>query len=169
QRARQPREALLGLLELLEVGLGELLRSDRGDEALELGANEERLPHLLARERADTEAAVRLERDETERRQTPQGLADRRAADRILGRDLLLSQDRARLELARDDRLFERECDLVGLRAVHGLKFRGRPTRRPRPPKVRDADGRTQKQTATPAKPASPLCGIASDAAARAS
>src|SRR5438132_7117579 len=99
QGARQPSEALLGLLELLEVGLGELLRRNGGDEALELGANEERLPHLLARERADTEAAVRLERDETERRQTTQRLADGRAANGVLRRDLLLPKDGAWLEL----------------------------------------------------------------------
>ena len=93
-----------------------LSRGDGGDEALELGPHEERLPHLLARQRADAEAAVRLERDETERRQAAERLAHRRAADRVLRGDLLLAQHRARLELAGDDRLFERERDLVGLR-----------------------------------------------------
>src|SRR5207253_3942042 len=83
QRAGEAREALLSLLELGEVGLRHLLRRDRGDQALELGAEQERLPHLLARERADAEAAVRLERDEPERREPAQRLAHGRAADRV--------------------------------------------------------------------------------------
>ena len=74
-------------------------------------------PTSLARERPHAEAAVRLERDEPERREPPQRLADGRAADRVLRRDLLLAQHRARRELAGDDRLLERERELVGLRA----------------------------------------------------
>ena len=68
----------------------------RGDEALELGAQQERLPHLRARERPDAEAAVRLERDEPERGEPAQRLAHRRPADLVLRRDLLLAEDRAR-------------------------------------------------------------------------
>src|SRR6185437_3225852 len=99
QCTRQPGEALLRLIELLEIGFRELLRGNRGDEALEFGAYEERLPHLLAGERADAKAAVRLERDEPERREAAQGLANGRAADRVVSRYLLLPQHRARLEL----------------------------------------------------------------------
>ena len=87
-------------------------------EALQLGAEQERLPHLLARERPHAEAAVGLERDEPERGEPPQRLADRRAADGVLRRDLLLAQHGAGRELAGDDRLLERERELVGLGAA---------------------------------------------------
>ena len=107
-------------LELLEVLLGDPLRGDAGDEALELGAEQERLLHLRARERPHAEAAVGLERDEAERREAAQRLAHRRPADRVLRRHLLLPEHGAGRELARDDRLLERERDLVGLGAgVH--------------------------------------------------
>jgi len=45
-----------------------------------------------------------------------------------LRRDLLLAQHRARRELAGDDRLLERERDLVGLgpSAFHAVKVYGR-------------------------------------------
>ena len=58
-----------------------------------------------------------LERDEPERLEPPQRLAQRRPADAVLGRERLLPEHRARRELAEDDRLLDRERDLVGLRA----------------------------------------------------
>ena len=54
-------EAPLRALELGEVVVGHLRRRDLGREALELGAHQERLADLVAREHAHAHAAVRLE------------------------------------------------------------------------------------------------------------
>src|SRR5581483_5036386 len=116
QRPCQAREALLRLLELRDLGRRHLLGGDGRAETLELGAEEEGLPHLLAGERPDAEAAVWLERHEAECRQPPQRFTDRGAADRVAGRELLLPQHRPRRELAGDDCLLDEQCDLVGLR-----------------------------------------------------
>src|SRR5205085_6619065 len=98
-------EELLGLLVLLELPGCDLRRGDAGDERLELGPHHERLAHVLARERAHADAAVRLERDEAQRREPAQRLAHGRPADVVALGELLLTQDRARKELPGDDRL----------------------------------------------------------------
>ena len=121
QRARHSREALFGRRELLEAALGDPLGRDAGDEALQLRPQQEGLPHLRPGERPDAEPPVGLERDEPERREPPQRLANRGPADLVLGRDLLLSENGAGRELTGDDRLLERKRDLVGFGAgVHG-------------------------------------------------
>src|SRR5581483_8761322 len=129
KRPGQPREPLLRLLELGELDGADLLRGDSRDEALELGAEEKRLPHLLPRERAHAKAPIRLERDEPERGQSPQRLSYRRPRDGVVRRELLLAEHRPRRELAGDDRLLEQEGDLVGLGAdalrmsAHGRRW----------------------------------------------
>ena len=66
-------------------------------------------------------AAVRLEADEPERGEPAQRLAHRRPAHLELLGEVLLAQRAAGWDLARDDRLLERERDVVGFRAVgHG-------------------------------------------------
>ena len=60
------------------------------------------------------------ELDEPERGQTPQRLAHGRAADLVLLGELLLAEDRPRRDLAGDDRLLEREREIVGLGADRG-------------------------------------------------
>src|SRR5207302_9889610 len=102
----------------------DLRRGDLGGEALGLGADEERLVQLLPRDRAHAHAAVGLERDESERRESPQGLANGRPRDLEPLRQLLLAKDRPRLELAGDDRLLDHERDVVGLGGVeaHGRR-----------------------------------------------
>ena len=74
-------------------------------------------------QRADANAAVGLERDEAERGQAAERLPDRRAADAVARRQLLLTKDGSRGELPRDDRLLQLERDVVGLgacRLAHG-------------------------------------------------
>ena len=92
-------------------------RSDLRRKALELRADQERLAQLRAGQRAHTDAAVGLERDEPERRQAPKRLADRRPADAVPSREAVLAQHRPGGELTRDDRLLQLEGDVVGLRA----------------------------------------------------
>ena len=147
QLERQLREALLRLVERRQPLGGDPRRGQLGGEALELGPDEERLAQFLARERPHAHAAVRHERDEPERGEPPQRLADRRARDPVLLRELLLAQDRARRDLAGDDRLLERERDVVGLRAdrCHAGQCRtiSRQAARPRRCSRRSAPGRT--------------------------
>ena len=69
-----------------------------------------------ARDRADADAPVRLERDEPERRQPPQRLADRRAADVEPLGELLLAQHGAGRDQPADDLVLEHARDVVGLR-----------------------------------------------------
>src|SRR5581483_7269871 len=85
-------------------------------EALELGAHEERLAQLVARERSHADAAIRDEGDEAERRQPAERLPDRRPADAEPLRELLLAKDGAGLDPTRDDVVLERERDVVSLR-----------------------------------------------------
>ena len=99
--------------------LVEARHGERSRERLQLGPDEERLAQLLARERADADAAVRHELDEPERGQPSQRLADRRPRDPVLLGERLLAEDRARLDLAGDDRLLEGVRDLVGLGGLH--------------------------------------------------
>ena len=73
---------------------------------------------LLAGEHPDTNSAIRLEADEAERRKTPQRLAHRRPRDRELLGQVLLPEDAAGRDLPGDDRLLEREGNVVGLRPV---------------------------------------------------
>ena len=73
---------------------------------------------VVVAERAHADSAVRLERDETERGEAPQRLTHRRSGDTEPLRELLLPEHRARLELARDDRLLDQAGDVVGLRAL---------------------------------------------------
>ena len=95
-----------------------LRRRDLGREALELRANEERLSELLPREHAHPDAAVRLEGDEPQRREAPQGLAHRGPADLELLGEMLLAKHAAGWDLAGDDRLLEREREIVGFGPV---------------------------------------------------
>ena len=121
ERLRRPMEAALGLLELGEVVVGHLRRRDLGREALELGAHHERLADLVEREHPHAYAAVRLERDEPERGEPPKRLAHGRSAHLELLGEVLLAERAAGRDLAGDDRLLERESDVVGLRPVgHG-------------------------------------------------
>ena len=101
-----------------------LRRGELGDECLELCPHEERLAKIVARQRAHADTAVRLERDEAERREAAQRLAHRRAGDAEAVGQLLLAQHRARLELAGDDRLLDQDGDVVGLGALeaHGSR-----------------------------------------------
>ena len=120
---RQPREAPLALLQLRERLRGQSLRGDLRHEPLELCAHEERLVQVVVRERAHAHAAVRLERDEAERREPAERLADGRARDAEPLGELLLPQHRAGRELAGDDRLLDQDGDVVGLRAFgHGSR-----------------------------------------------
>ena len=95
------REPLLALVELLELLGRELRRGHLGREPLQLGADEERLLQLVARERANADAAVRDERDEPERGQPAQRLAHRRPRHVELLRELLLPEDGARARAPR--------------------------------------------------------------------
>ena len=118
QLLRDPREALLALVELLQLLRRDLRRGHLGGEPLQLGAHHERLVQLLPRDRPDADAAVRHERDEPERRQPPQRLPHRRPRDVELLGELLLPEDGARGELPGDDRLLDHERDVVCLGAV---------------------------------------------------
>jgi hypothetical protein len=117
----QVRELLLGRTEVLQA----LRRHPRGrepsDERLQLGTDHERLPELVARDRPDAHAAVRDERNEPGRGEPAQRLADRRPADVEARRELLLAENRSRRQLTGDDRVLERQRDLVGLGAAFGL------------------------------------------------
>src|SRR5581483_10915107 len=111
-------EALLCRVKLLEI-LGRHLRGgDLRGERLELGADHEGLVQLVARDRAHAHAAVRNERDEPERGESPQRLAHGRPRDVELLRELLLAEHRPGRELARDDRLLDHEGDVVGFGRV---------------------------------------------------
>ena len=112
-------ESLLGRLERREVVVGHLRRRDLGGQALELGAHHERLANLVPRQHAHPDAAVRLEGDEAERREPPQGLAHGCPRHVELLGQVLLAKHAPRRDLSGDDRLLERERDVVGLRAVH--------------------------------------------------
>ena len=85
-----------------------------------------------ARDRADADAAVRLERDEPERREAAQRLAHGRAADVEALRERLLTQHGARLDHPPDDLVLEHAGDVVGL----GRECRHRATSVRRPPNV---------------------------------
>ena len=113
----QAREALLRGLQRRQVGRGHPRCRELRREAFELRANEERLAQLLTGERPHADAPVRRERDESERRQPPQGLSNGRSANGELLGQLLLAKDGARRELSGDDRLLQVERDVVGLRA----------------------------------------------------
>ena len=66
------------------------------------------------------DTAVRHEGDEAESRETAQGLANRCPADLELLLEVLLPENASRRNLAGDDRLLERERDVVGLRSGFG-------------------------------------------------
>ena len=70
-----------------------------GREALELGADQERLAQLGRRDRADAHAAVGDRRDEPERLEALERLAHRRAADPEALADMLLAQHLAGRDL----------------------------------------------------------------------
>ncbi len=119
--ARDAREAALRCLQLGQVGGRHLRRCDLCRQALELGSHEERLAKLVQREHAHAHAPVGLEADQPQRGEAPQGLAHRGPTDLELLGEVLLAQDAARRDLAGDDRLLEREGEVVGLRAVGHL------------------------------------------------
>ena len=79
-----------------------------GREALELGADQERLAQLGGRDRAHAHAAVGHRRDEAERLESLQRLAHRGAADAEALADVLLAQHLPRRDRARDDLVLER-------------------------------------------------------------
>src|SRR5262245_26964035 len=118
QLLRDGGEALLRVIELLQLLRRDLRRRDLRREALELGPHHERFVQLLTRDRPDAHAAIRDERDEPECSETAQRLADRRARDVELLRQLLLAEDGPRCELARDDGLLDDQRDVVGLGGV---------------------------------------------------
>src|SRR6266542_2287949 len=119
-RSRDLSEPLLALVELLQLLGRDLRRRDLGRKRLELRAHHEGLVELLPRDRADTYAAVRHERDEPKGCQPAQGLPDGRPRDVELLRKLFLAKDRPRGELPRDDGLLDDERDVVGLGSVEG-------------------------------------------------
>ena len=128
----QRGEAPLDRVELGQIRGGHLRRRDLGGEPLELGADEERLAQLVRGDRADADAAVRLEGDETERGEAAKRLPHGRATDVEPLRERLLAQDGTRLDDAADDLVLEDARDVVGLgrecrhaRRVYG----GRPAR----------------------------------------
>jgi hypothetical protein len=82
-------------------------------------SNHEGLADLLERELADAHAAVRLERDEPEGRKPAESLPHGCAADAELLGEVLLAQHTPGRDLTRDDRLLERQRDVVRLRPVH--------------------------------------------------
>jgi hypothetical protein len=121
QLVGQLGELLLGLAELLQALRRHPRRRDPGYERLELSADHERLPELVTRDRPDTHALVRDQRDEPGRGEPAQCLADRRPADVEALGELFLAQNRSRRQLAGDDRVLERQRDLVGLGTAFGL------------------------------------------------
>ena len=114
-RERQRREALLGLVQAREVGGADAGGGLGGREALELGADQERLADLGGRDRADAHAAVGHRRDEAERLQSLERLAHRGAADAESLAHVLLAQHLPRRDLARDDLVLQRAGDVVSL------------------------------------------------------
>jgi len=120
QLERQRSEAPLDRVELGQICGGHLRRRHSGGEPLELGADEERLAQLVRRDRAHAHAAVRLERDETERGEAAKRLAHRRAADvEPLGRRLLAA-DGPRPDHATHDPVPAHARGVVGLETLPG-------------------------------------------------
>ena len=144
-------EARFRRLQLGQAVVVETRNREGGRQRLELGAHEERLTQLVARQRPDADAPVRDELDEPERRQSPQRLADRRAGDSVLLGKRLLAQDRAGLDLPRDDLLLEGVRDLVGLRGLHAAASRG--CRRTRARSTAAESGRQVRRRRTSAPP----------------
>ena len=118
QACGQLGEAVLGGVERGEPLGGHARRGPLGREPFELGADEERLAQLVAGERADANAAVRLEGDEAERGQPAQRFADRGAADVEALGEQLLAKDRTGGDRAGDDLVLEDDRDVVGLRRI---------------------------------------------------
>ena len=118
QHVGQLGEPLVGGGELGEALLADPRRRELRHQRLELGPDEERLPQLLDRDHPHAHAAVRHERDVPGRGQPPQRLPHRGPAHLEPLRELLLPQHRPGRELTRDDRVLEREGDLVGLGAA---------------------------------------------------
>ncbi|MBM2823453.1 MAG: hypothetical protein HW413_2199 [Thermoleophilia bacterium] len=116
--ARQLAEAKLRVLERHEVGRRHFRSGNLRSEALELSADKEGLAELVPREHANANATVGLEAHEAERREPPERLAHRRPRHLELLGQVLLAEDAARRNLARDDRLLERERDVVRFVAV---------------------------------------------------
>jgi hypothetical protein len=118
QLVGQRREPLLGLAELVQPPRRHSRCRDPRHERLQLGPDHERLPKLVARDRPDANPFVRGQRDEPGRGEPAQRLADRRPADVEALGELLLAENRSRGQLAGDDRVLERQRDLVGLGAA---------------------------------------------------
>src|SRR3954452_16629059 len=156
---RERRKVILRLLELRKPLVGDPRRGHGRCKTLELRAYEECLVQILARQRAHADAAVRDEGDEPERCESPERLPDRRARDLELLREMLLPQDRARRELTRDDRLLDRQRDVVGLGALerHGSKSYAGSVRN----STKEAESATSAKTCFAASPAS-TCAISS-------
>ncbi len=114
-RERQRREALLGRVQAREVGGADSGGGLSGREALQLGADQERLADLGGRDRADAHAAVGHRRDETERLEPLERLAHRGAADTESLAHVLLAQDLPWRDLAGDDLVFQCAGDVVSL------------------------------------------------------
>src|SRR5262249_54964455 len=114
---RQLPEPPLRGFQLGDSLAGDPRRRELGREALQLRSNEERLAELLARDRAHAYASIRHERDEPERGEPSERLAYGRPADCEPLRELLLAENAAGRDLARHDRLLERERNVVRFRA----------------------------------------------------
>ena len=142
RRVGQLGEAVLGGVECGEPLGRHARRGALGGEPFELGADEEGLAQLVAGERADANAAVRLERDEPERGEPAQRFADRRAADVEPLGEQLLPEHRARGDRAGDDLVLEDDRDVVGLRRIRhqGGVYDARPRRLGRSRGRRDPD-----------------------------
>jgi ABC-2 type transport system ATP-binding protein len=109
------REALLSQVEALEVGGGDAGCRLRGGQALELGADQERLAQLGRRQRAHADAAVGNRRHEAQGLEALERLAHRRAADAESLADVLLPEHLTGREHARDDLVLEHAGEVVGL------------------------------------------------------
>src|SRR6185503_13334471 len=91
----EAQESMLAVAQLTERVRGHTSRSDLGDERFELRSHQKRLTQIVVGKRAHAHAAVRLERDETERGEPSQRLAYRRPRDTEALRQLFLPQHRA--------------------------------------------------------------------------
>ena len=121
QRRRHLREPRLRVLERGQPFVVDQRRRELGRERLQLGPYEEGLAELVARDLTHAHAAIGDERDEPGRGEPAQCLAHGRPADLELLRELLLAEDGAGRDLARDDRVLQGQRDLVCFRPVLGV------------------------------------------------
>ena len=106
-------EELLGLAQLAQVLVGDPGRGERGRHALELGAHLVALAHVAHRRAAHDRALVGHELDRPRGLELAQRLADRGAAEAVLGGQLLLAQARTGGKVAGDDPGLDRLREVV--------------------------------------------------------